>query len=101
VFAYQPTNLGGDEAQAPPAAEAHEDARGHSAIQGRPTGVPRAEATALAAQETPHPRGTLVAADYTPVPGTLFALASVTPAMGVPRVTLPPPAADPGSKEEG
>ena len=101
MFAYEPTNLGGDEARVTLAAEAHEDPRGRLAVEGQPTLVARAEPTTVVASEAPPPKGTLAAADYTPVPGTLFALASVTPAMGVPKLTLPRPAANPASGEKG
>ena len=91
VLAYEPTYLGGDEAQMPLPVEEDDDARRRAAL-GRPSAVGRAgQAVALAADATP-PRGTRLAADFTPAPGTLLALASVTPAEGVPRLTLEPTA---------
>jgi diguanylate cyclase (GGDEF)-like protein len=91
VLAYEPTYLGGDEAQMPLPIEEDDDARRRAALGQAPTIGTTGAAVTLGSDMTP-PRGTRVAADFTPVPGTLMAIASVTPAAGMPKLTLQPTA---------
>jgi diguanylate cyclase (GGDEF)-like protein len=81
VLAYQPTYLGGDEAQAPVPAEEQESAKERAALVEGPSVGETGDAVAL------------VAADFTPAPGTLFSVAALTPAAGIPKLTLEPTAA--------
>ena len=91
VLAYEPTYLGGDEAQLPLPVEENESARRRLALERKPPVGAEGEAVALAAEDTTPPRWTRTAADFTPRPGTLLALASVTPAGGVTKLKRPGP----------
>jgi hypothetical protein len=92
VLAYQPTYLGGDEAQAPVPAEEQESAKERAALVEGPSVGETGDAVALAViEETARRAG--IAADFTPAPGTLLSVATLTPAAGIPRLTLAPTAA--------
>ncbi len=92
VLAYEPTYLGGAEAQEPVSAEEEEEVLERVALEEAPAIGGAGQAVALAAEELAHPESTQIAADFTPVPGTLLSIATITPAAGVPRLTLQPSA---------
>lgn len=114
MLAYEPTYLGGDEAQIPLSVEERESAEELMVLAEKPAAGAAGEAIVPATDQATVPGGTQIAADFTPPPGTLLALAAVTPAAGIPRLTVEPTAAvlaaavaaepveppvDPGSKK--